>query len=476
VPPLCVDLDGTLVRTDLPLESLLSAVRKDVSLVPRLSFTLLRGRAALKAAIADQANLDPALLPYNDEVVAFVKEQRTQGRRIVLASASHRRLVEKVAEYLGLFDEIEATDGGTDFKGTHRAERLVARFGEKGFDYIGNSAADIPVWLHARHSFVAAMNGSVTKRLSVSPDVSFSAVVPRPWDFLRAMRVHQWVKNLLIFAVLIAAHSFSDVALWARAGLAFFAFALCASSVYILNDLLDLEADRRHPRKRERPFAAGRLPVTTGVAMAPSLLIAAAILAAALPYLFALVLALYYLTTCAYSVWLKRIVLVDVFALASLYTLRLIAGAAAVAIVPSFWLLAFAMFLFLSLAMVKRYAELVQLRGGDLEAAFGRGYYVIDRDMLAGLGVGSAFAAVLVLALYINSESVVHLYRLPEAIWLLCPLLLYWLSRLWIVARRGKLDDDPIVFALRDRVSRIVIGLSGVVFLLAAFGPRLYLN
>jgi 4-hydroxybenzoate polyprenyltransferase len=303
-----------------------------------------------------------------------------------------------------------------------------------------------------------------------NPPIYLAAASPTLRDVIEAMRLYQWVKNLLIFAVLIANHTFTDLGGWTRTGLAFLAFGLCASSVYLLNDLLDLQLDRLHARKRERPFASGRLPLTLGLGLAALLLVIAAIIATFLPPLFVVVLATYFVTTSAYSLWLKRKVLVDVFVLASLYTLRVIAGAAAATIVPSFWLLAFSMFLFLSLAMVKRYAELIDSRDDSGAAAPGRGYNFADLEVLASLGASSAFTAVLVLALYINSDSVMPTYRLPEAIWLLCPLLLYWLSRLWILARRHRLDDDPIVFAAGDWVSQTVIALSGAVFLLAYFG------
>jgi 4-hydroxybenzoate polyprenyltransferase/phosphoserine phosphatase len=472
-PPLCVDLDGTLIRSDLLLESLFIAIRSDASLILRLPFIAARGRAALKAALAECADIDPALLPYNEAVLAFVREQRAGGRRIVLASASHRRLVEPVARHLGLFDAVEATEGASNLKGQKKADRLIERFGERGFDYIGDAAADGAVWKHARQALVVGAKPRADELPNDPPPVYFPAPAERLRFLLKAMRLHQWVKNLLVFTVLIAAHAFADVDLWIRGAVAFLSFGCCASSVYILNDLLDLQLDRAHPRKRRRPFASGRLPLAFGLAMAPLLLLGAALLAALLPPFFGLALAYYYVTTCAYSLWLKRIALIDVFALAALYTLRLIAGAAALAIAPSFWLLAFSMFLFLGLAIVKRYAEVIESRGRDVAGAPGRGYQAADAEVLVSLGTASAFAAVVVLALYVNSETVMRNYRLPPAIWLLCPLLLYWLSRLWLKARRGLLDDDPIVFALRDGVSLMLMAISAVIFTIAIVGPVL---
>lgn len=474
--PLCVDLDGTLIRSDLFIESLFAALRADFSFIFRLPFILARGRAALKAELAERSVIDSSRLPYNDTVLSFIREQRKLGRQVVLASASHRRLVESVASHLGLFDAVEATEGDINLKAERKAERLVARFGDKGFDYIGDCAADIPVWAHARRKLVVGNRWPASEWDGSDPPIHLATVSPKLRDIVDQMRIYQWVKNLLVFTVPIATLAFADIDIWIRASLAFLAFGFCASGVYVLNDLLDLQADRADRRKRQRPFASGRLPLALGVNLVPLLLLAAAIVAALLPPLFSFVLATYFVTTCAYSFWLKRKMLVDVFALASLYTLRLMAGAAAVSIFPSYWLLAFSMLLFLSLAMVKRYAELVESQVHDRELTPGRFYRESDLDVLASLGCSSAFAAVLVLAFYINSAEVMPAYRIPEAMWLLCPLLLYWLSRLWIMSRRGWVDDDPILFAFRDNVSRIVAGLGGIVFLVAVFGPPTILH
>ena len=475
-PPLCVDLDGTLIRTDLFFESLLAALRVDLSLILHLPRSIARGRAALKAELAERIEVDPSRLPYNDTVLSFAREERMRGRRVVLASASHRRLVEPIARHLGLFDAVEATEGTTNLKGERKAERLVALFGEGGFDYIGNSASDDPVWLRARRALVVGNRKPPIKQAATNPSITFPSTSPSLGDIVDAIRLYQWVKNLLVFVVLIADHALTDVALLMKASQAFIAFGLCASSVYVLNDLIDLQSDRSHPRKHERAFASGRVSLAFGIVLAPILLLAAALFGSLLPVEFGVVLALYFVTTCAYSLWLKRKILLDVFALAALYTLRVIAGAAAVGIPPSFWLLAFSMFIFLSLALVKRYAELVESLNRSGQVTPGRSYRVSDLEVLASLGASSGFAAVLVLALYINSESIMPSYRLPEALWLLCPLLLYWVSRLWIVTRRGWMNDDPIVFSLRDRASRTIAVVSAVIFAIAVFGPSSILH
>jgi 4-hydroxybenzoate polyprenyltransferase len=284
---------------------------------------------------------------------------------------------------------------------------------------------------------------------------------------LRALRLHQWAKNLLVFVPLVAAHRLGDGSLFVDAVLAFLAFGLCASSAYVLNDLVDIKADRRHPRKRLRPFASGVLPPGAGVVLVPALLAASIAIALALPGRFLLVLAGYYALTLAYSFALKRIVLVDAVALAALYAARILAGAQAVQLPLSNWLLLFAVFLFFSLALVKRYAELDALRKeGRLDAA-GRDYQVADLPILHSLGTASAAACVLVLALYLNSPAVLALYREPNALWLLCVLLLYWLSRVWLKGHRGEMHDDPVVFALKDRVS-LCVALFGVLAMLLA--------
>jgi 4-hydroxybenzoate polyprenyltransferase len=347
----------------------------------------------------------------------------------------------------------------------------VEHFGQGGFDYVGDARADLPVWAAARHAIVVGGPRLVRAAGQVARVERVFAPPPRAPALWRALRLHQWAKNLLLFLPLLAAHQVGNGAQLLAAGLAFLAFGLTASAVYLLNDLLDLSADRRHPSKCRRPFAAGTLPLAWGLLLAPLLLLgAAAISGLWLPAPFGAVLVGYFLLTSAYSFALKRLPILDVMTLAALYTLRVIAGAAAVAIWPSFWLLAFSLFLFLSLALVKRYAELDGLQArGELTAA-GRGWQVADLPLIGGLGAASGMAAVLVLALYIDSEPARRLYQLPEALWLLTPLLLYWVSRLWFKTHRGEMHDDPVVFALRDRVSLGIGGVAVAIVLLATQG------
>lgn len=473
-PVLAVDLDGTLLRTDSLWESLLAMLRDQPLSLGAATIRLLQGRAAFKEYVAGCAPPDLATLPLNGALLAWLKEEHQSGRRLVLATAADRRIAAAAAARVGLFDQVLATGEGRNLKGEAKAVELVARFGTGGFDYVGDSRADLPVWREARHAIV--VGGPDLERAArqvATVERVFAPERGRLPLLLSALRLHQWAKNLLVFLPLLAAHRLDGAGILA-AMLAFLAFGLTASAVYLVNDLLDLPADRRHPRKCRRPFAAGELPLYWGLALAPLLLLAAATLSLlTLPPAFSLVLAGYIVATSAYSFSLKRIPVVDVLLLAVLYTVRVVAGAAAVTILPSFWLLAFCMFIFLSLALSKRYTELLGLQQrGELTAA-GRGWHVDDLPLVQTLGTSAGLNGVLVLALYIDSETARQLYASPLALWLVCPLLLYWISRLWFKTHRDEMHDDPVVFALRDRASLLTGALTTGIVLLATLGiPR----
>ena len=385
--------------------------------------------------------------------------QQAEGRTRVLCTASDAHYAHAIAAHLGVFDRVLASDGDTNLAGERKAAALREAFGERGFDYAGNAEVDLPVWRQARKAWVVNAPDALAARAGRECEVELHLPAERPgWrDWLRAIRLHQWLKNLLVFLPLLAAHKFLDAEAVVAAVQAFLAFGLCASGVYVLNDLLDLPADRLHPRKRLRPFASGRLPVMRGLLAAPLLALAGFALAAAVGDRFLLALGTYYLFTLAYSMRLKRIVMVDVVVLAGLYTLRIIGGTFAIGSALSFWLLAFSMFLFLSLAMLKRHTELAAMLASGRSSASGRGYEVDDLPLVQSLGSASGYLAVLVVALYINSPESVALYSHPRFLWLVCPLLLYWISHMWIVAHRGRMDDDPVVFAVTDRVSLLVV-------------------
>lgn len=468
-PPLVVDLDGTLLRSDLLVESALLFLRDSPQRFWLPFSWLAHGRAVLKQRLAQATQIDVSRLPFSPQVMGLIREARDRGRTVVLATASDRKLAEQVATHLNLFDEVLASDGKRNLSAERKRDVLVGRFGERGFDYVGNAHDDLPILAAARRGFLIDPQPGLegrAKRLGPPIEVLNGGSERRFTTWLKALRLHQWLKNLLIFVPLLASHQITDPLLLWKGVLAFLFFGLCASSVYLLNDLFDLPEDRQHPLKRERPFAAGRLSIKAGLLMVPVLLVSAFVGAIwLLPLEFAGILGAYYLLTLAYSLDLKRRVIVDVMALAALYTIRVIAGAAAFGLSLTFWILAFSMFVFLSLAMVKRYAELhAAAELSRVELTPGRGYYPSDMSMVAVLGAVSGYLAVLVLALYIHDEETVHLYAHPEIIWLAVPLLLFWISRVWMLAHRGQMNEDPLLFAVRDRASLVVGFLFALVF------------
>lgn len=467
--PLCVDLDGTLIHSDLLLESFLLLLKRNPLYLFLVPLWLLRGKAVLKAEIASRVELNGAALPYCAAYIDWLRQEKAAGRAIWLCTASDMRLARRVAEHLQLFDGVLGSDGAVNLSGAAKAQQLVGRFGERGFDYCGNETVDLAVWRHARAAIV--VNGSDGLARKAADLTHVERLFPKQGLSMRvvakALRVHQWAKNALIFVPVAAAHRLTDGATLGQALIAFLAFSLCASSVYLLNDMLDLEADRQHPRKSKRPFASGSLSLLFGIIAAPLLLLGAAALALLLPIKFAGVLGAYYLATLAYSFLLKQIVMIDVLALAGLYTIRIVAGAAATAIPLSFWLLMFAIFIFLSLAMVKRYAELLAMRQSGKLKAHGRGYQVEDLPLIQSLGGASGYLSILVLALYVNSPDISTLYGHPKMVWALCPVMLYWISRIWMQTHRGNMHDDPLVYALKDRISLVTAMAAAVVLWVA---------
>ena len=469
--PLCVDLDGTLVKSDTLVDSLLVLARTHPAMLLTLPGRLLHGKAAFKEFVTSHVSLDVAHLPYNRTLLQYLHEERARGRALYLVTGADVRLAERVAAHLGIFTGVLGSDGQVNLTGTHKLDRVRSQFGGGEYGYIGNDTPDLPMLAHAAEIMVA--NPSLRLRLrmrlrGIRPARIFDEGAGSFSTAFRAMRVHQWAKNLLIFLPLLLAHphvGFASSLLSAL--LAFFCFGLTASSAYIINDLFDIEADRHHPRKLARPFAAGDLPPVAGVCMVAVFLFLAFFGARLLPVAFSGWLLLYLATTLAYSWFLKRIALVDVLVLSGLYTLRLFAGSAATGSHISHWLAGFSVFLFFSLAIVKRFAELQNLRTSGLSPRNGRGYLVADTDQLRSFGTSSAFAAVMVFAIYISSSDVVALYRHAQLLWLIMPLMILWLCRIWLLASRGELDEDPFVFALTNRGSLLIGAAVAVIALLA---------
>jgi 4-hydroxybenzoate polyprenyltransferase len=455
--PLCVDLDGTLTLADLSIESLLGAIKRAPWVLIMLPLWFLRGRHHLKSRLASLACPDPTVLPLNLDVLQLIEEARKKGRRTVLVTGSHQRIANEVAEHLQLFDDVIATHEGRNLTGSTKARLLEATFGKGGFDYAGNGKVDLPVWEAAGGIITVHAPASVVKRVQGmgKPHTNLPADHSSVRALVKALRLHQWAKNALLFVPLVTAQAIFDIDKVLAVLLAFLTFGLMASATYIVNDLFDLDADRHHTRKSRRPFAAGTLTAGAGLACSALLLVTAATLAMFLPLEFRLALGTYLITTLLYSWWLKGLSSLDVILLAGLYTLRVIAGALAAGIPLSFWLLAFSMFIFLCLAIVKRVAELLELakragtERGEAQVK-GREYSTEDIPILQTLGASSGYLAVLVLALYINSPEVYQLYETPQILWLIAPLLLLWVTRLWMVTTRGYMDEDPIFFAIKD--------------------------
>lgn len=467
--PLCVDLDGTLVKSDTLVDSLLVLARTHPLEAIRSPLWLGSGKAAFKAQLSTHVTLDVDHLPWNRQVMDHLMEQRAAGRKLYLVTGADAALAQRVAARLGIFDGVLASDGVTNRTGDRKLSDLRERFADSGFDYIGNARPDGPVLAGCGEAMVANPTRSLramirSGRIPVSR--SFHDRASRWKSLLKAIRLHQWIKNILIFVPLVLAHVFRLPKL-ADAALAFLSFSLCASATYILNDLLDIEADRRHPKKRLRPFAAGDLSVFGGIALVAVLLAASFTGAAFLSREYLAWLLVYLFTTLAYSLRLKRVALVDVLVLSGLYTLRLLAGAAAVRVPISPWFAAFAVFLFLSLAIVKRFSELqnVRVRNGSL--ANGRGYLLSDIEQLRSFGTVSGMAAVVIFTRYISGGDTTGLYRHPSRMWLIVPLLIWWIFRVWLLASRGELDEDPVIFAVTDRMSLLIWMCVAVIAVLA---------
>ena len=467
--PLCVDLDGTLVNTDTLIESAVLLVKVNPLYIFAMFFWLMSGKANLKEKIANRTSLNAKTLPYNQALLAWLVQQRELGRELLLVTAANQRIAKSVEDHLGLFSRVIASSSTHNLSAERKRDELQRLFGEGAYDYVGNSRDDLKVWSSCRKAVVVNASSAVAALAETTADVEqrFPASSRPGRALIAAMRPHQWSKNLLVFVSILIAHRYTEVDLLCSTVIAFVAFCLCSSAVYLINDLLDLEVDRKHSEKCHRPFASGQAPLMLGIMAIPILLVLAVILATLAGPLFFDVLLVYFAITLAYSFYFKRQALLDVLMLAMLYTLRILAGAAVAGEMPSVWLISFSMFMFTSLAMAKRYAELKSLELDAGEGASGRGYSVSDLPIIAQLGAASGYISTLVMALYIDSSDVAAIYHHQRVMWLLCPLLMYWIGRIWLIASRGELHQDPVVFATRDRISYLIFGC-GLLILMAA--------
>lgn len=449
---LVVDLDGTLTRTDTLVESLLIAVRHRPLAVAALFLHLGGGRAHFKEGVADLAGISPASLPWREDLIEYIQSERARGRRIALATAAHESIAQGVAQHLGLFDDVLCTRNGVNLKGEAKLAAIREKFGAH-FCYAGDSKADRPIWQAATRSILVGPAVKYQQTLGVTIERTFADSVSKPAAWMRALRPHQWLKNLLIFVPLLTAFAFSDLQKLLFATLVFAAFCMAASATYLINDLMDVSSDRLHPRKKTRPFARGDLPLPQGLGAAVLLLGCGIATASLVSTRSMWLVAGYFAITTLYSSVIKRIVVLDVLTLAMLYTWRVLAGAVAISVVVSPWLFAFSTFTFMGLALVKRCSELVALQAVGGKASFGRDYSVNDLPVLWPLGIGASLCSVVVFGLYIGALQPTVQYASRELLWLDGLLLLYWTARMWIKTVRGQMHDDPILFALKDPVS-----------------------
>ncbi|QDT62436.1 Decaprenyl-phosphate phosphoribosyltransferase [Stieleria bergensis] len=456
---LVVDLDGTLVHTDTLVESVFRLLKKNPLLLFALPFWVLQGRASLKQLVAQRIDLNPALLPYNHDVLDYLRSQKAQGRVVHLATAAHESIATSVSSHLQLFDSVLASSDGTNLKGKRKLEEIQQRIGTD-FSYAGDSSADIPIWKQAKSAILVGVSSRTMARLGddIEIEKEFSSPKVTLKVFLKAIRIHQWMKNCLIFVPLLTAFAFTNVPLVIASLHAFLGFSLMASATYILNDLWDLDADRIHPRKRNRPLASGALSIPQGILIGCSMLAFGLAIGGMLSLSFLLMMVLYLVTTLSYSFVFKTYIIIDIIFLSLLFTIRILSGAVAIEVPVSAWLLSFSVLVFFSLALVKRCSELVSLKSRSLKAASGRDYQVSDLVILWPLGVSTAVSAVVVFGLFINDSETQAKYATPELLWGAAIGLIYWLSRLWIKTARGEMHDDPIVFALKNLGSVITVG------------------
>jgi 4-hydroxybenzoate polyprenyltransferase len=459
--------------TDTLLECLLLFLKSQPHRLLILFIYLLRGKAALKTFLARSIRelINFKTLPYHPALLIWLRAQKRQGAKIYLATAAHMEIANGVASHLKLFDGIFATQK-INLNGTAKRDCLIKAFGKGGYEYIGNAKIDIPVWYEASKIYVANPElGVLAAAHKISkPESVFENRASYLFNLFKLLRVHQWAKNALIFLPLFAAHHFYDLDLLSHSLVAFLTFSFCASSAYMINDLLDLQDDREHMTKYSRPIASGQFSILHACFFIALLLAGSFSIAwLFLPNLYTLILLIYFLLTLSYSFYLKRVAIFDVMTLAVLYMLRVLAGGNATALGTTFWMLLFCMFIFLSLAFLKRYTELhSQIKKDQSSKILGRGYYPTDFELLASLGGASGFISVLVLALYINDPASANLYKHPEWMWLTCPLLVLWMSRSWLMAHRGEMHDDPVIFALKDKLSQGMTILFILSFVLAS--------
>ena len=456
--PLVVDLDGTLTPTDTLVESVFSLLKKNPANILLLFFWLFAGRAGFKRRVATASNFSIETIPWREDFLGWLRDQHKDGRILILATAAHQTIADDAARHLGFFQQVISTDGGDNLKGAAKLQEIQKTIGTR-FSYAGDSSADLPIWHVAETAVLVGASRAVRREVhdNAKVEIEFQNQKVGFAVWLRALRVHQWLKNVLLFVPILAAFAFNDVAKMTAVLIAFVSFSFAASATYIFNDLWDLESDRKHPRKRYRPFASASLSILHGVAVAGMLLLASLILACLVSYSFAAMVVGYIVLTTLYSWTLKHYVLIDVLMLAVLYTFRVLAGSVATQVPITQWLLAFSIFMFFGLALIKRCAELKSLQMAQKKSTEGRDYRVDDLAVLWPLGIAASLCSVVVFGLYVGTPQTMSSYANADLLWLVGIGLLYWNARLWIKTGRGEMHDDPIVFAARDFGSQLTL-------------------
>ncbi len=468
--PLCVVLEGGLITASITGERVALLFRHRPWLALVLPLWLLGGTSGLKRRVRARVALEPATLPYRAPLVAALESARAAGRKVVLVARTDAELANAVAKHVPLFDAVYTSDSASDEPSPDLRNQLAAAFPE-GYDYVGHASADVPALTAAKRGYLVGASAEAKRAAEQAPSV---VVLSRGKSVLKALinelRPHQWAKNALVVLPVLLAPTVPAPITLGRGLLAAFTFSLCASAGYVFNDLLDLDADRLHPAKAKRPFASGALPIVFGFPLFIALLVVSFALAVAfLPATFVAMLGLYFVSTLSYSLYLKRLLLIDVLVLAALYTHRILSGGIATGVRVSAWLLGFSMFLFTSLAFAKRYVELHAL--SDDKQIKNRGYFRVDLPMVTSMGTASGYIAALVFMLYVDSSAVRASYRSPTLLWLVLPALLYWLGRIWLLAGRGQMQEDPVKFALKDKKSLACVATIGVIAIVARFTP-----
>lgn len=470
---LAVDLDETLTYTDTLYELLLIYIHKNPFNFFLIFFWLLKGKAFLKSKLSENVNIDVTLLPYNNELINFLKKEKKNNRKIILCTAANKKLANSIAKHLNLFDDVIASNEEINNLGKIKKLKLIKKFGFKGYDYAGNSVDDLEVWSGAHQSIIVNSNKSIEeKAIYISPkNIIFSKRKLKLFDWFNIFRIHQWLKNLLLFVPIIAAHKLNHFESLITLIFAFFSFSLCASAVYIINDLFDLQSDRKHPRKKYRPLAESKISIKFAILLIFALILFSFIIGLLINKHFIYYLSIYLIMTSVYSMVLKRIKYIDCLILALLYNFRIVVGAAAVNISLSPWLFTFSIFIFLSLAFVKRYAELlVYAKLGTSKKIYGRSYIIKDSFFIQILGLSFSYISIAILALYLNSETVVILYSKPKILWIIVGLMFFWVNWVWIKTRKGEMNDDPIFFIIKDKTSVMISIIISLVFLFATIG------